>query len=246
MKRIALFAVFLCVGHPLFLVQKPGAPVVSVQLFGSAVVWNPSPQVLSAIREKCGRGDPDGISGCFLREMQSANASPQAVAFAKSFAGNGLAYVRAFRKVGLVDIAYIEYAFRANELDGVLLVNGDPSIIDVDSEKFASQENFSKNPTYAALAKKYPHISIWPGDRYHTSEPLVKRLESGRVSIVVDYILRDGCHACAQIGTASLTFVFDEHGKFSGVQAGPTLPVPEEITWRDDAATESPVAQPTP
>jgi hypothetical protein len=226
MKRTTLFAVFLCVGCPLLLAQKPTDPEVSARPVGSAVVWDPPPQVLSAIREKCGKGDPDGINGCFLLEMQSANASPQAVAFAKSFAGNGLAYVRAFRKVGLIDIAYIEYAIRANELDGVLLVNGDPSIIDVDSENFASQENFLRNPTFAALAKKYPYISIWPGDRYHTSEPLVKHLESGGESFVVGYTLRDGCHACAQIGTASLIFAFDEHGKFSGVQAGTTVPSP--------------------
>jgi hypothetical protein len=226
MKRTTLFAVFLCVACPLLSAQKPPDPEVSARPLGPAVVWDPPPQVLSAIREKCGKGDPDGINGCFLLEMQSANASPQAVAFAKSFAGNGLAYVRAFRKVGLVDIAYIEYAFRANELDGVLLVNGDPSIIDVDSENFASQENFSKNPTYAALAKKYPHISIWPGGRYRTSEPLVNHLQSGGQSFAVDYILRDGCHACAQIGTVSLTFAFDEHGKFSSVQAGTTAPSP--------------------
>jgi hypothetical protein len=158
--------------------------------------------------------------------MQQGGASPQAVAFAKSFAGNGLAYVRAFRKVGLIDIAYIEYAFRANELDGVLLVNGHPSIIDVDSEKFVSEENFSRDPTFAALAKKYPQISIWPGDRYHTGTPSAKPLESGGQSFAVDYVLRDGCHACAQIGTASLTFAFDERGRYSGVEAGPTVPRP--------------------
>jgi hypothetical protein len=42
----------------------------------------------------------------------------------------------------------------------------------------------------------------------------------------VGYTLRDGCHACAQIGTASLIFAFDEHGKFSGVQAEPIVPSP--------------------
>jgi hypothetical protein len=227
MKRVILFATLLCVGLPLLLAQKPAdSSQVSAQLVEPAAVWNPSPQILSAIREKCGKGDSDGINGCFLSEMRSAGASAQAVEFAKSLAGSGLAYVRAFRKVGLVDIAYIEYAFRANELDGVLLVNGEPSIIDVDNGKFASQENFLKNPTFAALAKKYPHISIWPGDRYHTSEPLVKHLESGGESFVVGYTLRDGCHACAQIGTASLIFAFDEHGKFSGVQAEPIVPSP--------------------
>lgn len=227
MKGTILFVVLLCVACSSLSSRKPAdSAQVSVQPVGPAAVWNPTPQILSAIREKCGEGDPSGLNSCFLSEMQSAGASPQAIAFTKSIAGSGLARVRAFRKADLVDIAYIEYAFRANELDGVLLVNGDPSIIDVDSGEFASQANFSKDPTYAALAKKYPHVSIWPGDRYHTTKPTIRHLASGGQSFVVDYVLRDGCHACAQIGTASLTFGFDEHGRFSGVQAGSTVPNP--------------------
>jgi hypothetical protein len=134
-----------------------------------------------------------------------------------------LFYARAFRKVGTVAIAYIQYPFRANELDGMLFVNGDPAIIVVDSEKFASQSNFSKDPTYAALAKKHPQISIWPGDRYHTNKPLVKDLGCGQQLFVVEYILRDGCHACAQIGAASLNFPFDQQGRFTGVPAQPAV-----------------------
>jgi hypothetical protein len=227
MKRWIHFAVLLCVACSSLSSQKPAdSAQVSVLPVEAVAVWSPSPQILSAIREKCGKGDPSGLNICFLSEMQSAGASPQAITFTKLFAGNGMAYVRAFRKAGVVDIAYIEYAFRANELNGVLLVNGDPSIIDVDSGEFASQENFSKNPAYTALARKYPHISVWPGDRYHTTKPTVSHLESGGQSFVVDYVLRDGCHACAQIGTASLSFTFDQHGRFNGVQAGPIVPSP--------------------
>jgi hypothetical protein len=213
MKRTILLTVLFCVGCLLLVAQKPaGSAQLSAQPLGPAAVWNPSPRMLSAIREKCGR-DLGSVDGCFLSEMRRAGASPHAVAFARRFANNGLAYVRAFRKAGLIDIAYIEYASRANELNGVLLVNGEPSIINVDSAKFASKENFSGNPTFAALAKEYPQISIWPGDRYHTETPSVKHLESRGQSFVVGYVLRDGCHACAQIGTASLTFTFDERGK---------------------------------
>jgi hypothetical protein len=152
--------------------------------------------------------------------MRAAGASPQAMAFAKAHSDKGLIFVRAFRKVGVVDIAYVEYPFRANELEGVLLVNGDPSIIDVDSQKFVKRENFSTNPTYATQANKHPQISIWPGDRYHTDKPIVKNLGSGQQSFAVDYILRNGCHACAKIGTVSLIFTFDQQGRFGGTQAG--------------------------
>ena len=105
----------------------------------------------------------------------------------------------------------------------MLFVNGYPAIIDVDSEKFASPSNFSKDPTYAALVKKHPQISIWPSDRYRSNKPLVKDLGSGQQLFVVEYILRDGCHACAQIGAASLNFTFDQQGRFTGIQPQPMV-----------------------
>jgi hypothetical protein len=227
MKHAIPLNLLLCLVSPLSLAPKTAkqAPV-SVPSVTQEIVWNPSRQILAAIREKCGKGDPDHVDECFLSEMRSTGASPQSVEFAKSRSTEGLAFIRAFRKVGPVDVAFIEYPFRANELDGVLLVNGEPPIIDVDSPKFLSPDNFSADSTYATSAKKYPDISIWPGDRYHANKPVAKRLESGGQSFVVEYILRDGCHACAQVGTVKLRFVFDKHGKFSGVESGPTFPRP--------------------
>ena len=92
---------------------------------GANAVWTPSPGVLSDIRQVCSAGDPDQQKACFLDSMKSAGASDEAAAFVKSFAANGLAYVRAFRDTGRVDIAYVDYLFRANENNGVFLVNGD-------------------------------------------------------------------------------------------------------------------------
>jgi hypothetical protein len=220
MKRVSLLAIFMFVSCAL-LCQKPSESIeVPAQRIGPEVVWNPAAPVLSAIREKCIAENLGDLNDCFLSEMKAADASPQAVAFAKANSDKGLIFVRAFRKVGVVDIAFVEYPFRANELEGVLLVNGDPSIIDVDSQKFVTRENFSTNPSYATQASKHPQISIWPGDRYHTDKPIVKTLGSGQQSFVVDYILRNGCHACAKIGTVSLTFTFDQQGRFGGTQVG--------------------------
>ena len=87
-------------------------------------VWNPPSDVLPDIRRKCTEGDPAQHETCFLNAMKSTGASEEAMAFVKEFAANGLACVRDFRDTGRVDIAYIEYLFRANDLDGVLLVNG--------------------------------------------------------------------------------------------------------------------------
>jgi predicted secreted protein len=177
-------------------------------------VWTPTPEQLSDIRRKCTEGDPAQHETCFLNAMKSAGASDEAMAFVKEFAANGLAYVRAFRDTGRVDIAYIEYLFRANNLDGVLLVNGTPPIIDVDDYKFLSQEDLSKNDAYAALLQKYPNVNVFPGDRYHTDWPKTILSSAGQ-KFEVSYLLLNGCHACEGIGTAIMAFDFDSHGRFA-------------------------------
>jgi hypothetical protein len=146
--------------------------------------------------------------------MKSAGASPEAMAFVREFAPNGLAYVRAFRDTGRADIAYIEYLFRANDLDGVLLVNGTPPIIDVDDYKFLSQEDLRKNADYAALLQKYPNLSVWPADRYHTEKPTCGFYPHGFQECEVEYLLQNGCHACARVGTVVAGFDFDESSRF--------------------------------
>ena len=178
-------------------------------------VWNPTPDELSNIRRKCTEGDPPQHEVCFLDAMKTAGASAEAMAFVKDFAPNGLAYVRAFRDTGRVDIAYIEYLFRANDLDGVLLVNGAPPIIDVDDYKFVSQEDLRKNADYAALLQKYPNTNVFPADRYHPEQPVATSSANGGQEFQVEYLLQDGCHACARIGTLVMSFEFGSSGGFT-------------------------------
>jgi predicted secreted protein len=182
-------------------------------------VWNPTSTELSEIRRKCTEGDPAQHEACFVDSMKSAGASEEATAFVKAFAPeHGLAYIRAFRDTGRVDIAYIEYLFRANDLDGVLLVNGTPPIIDVDDYKFISKEDLRQNADYAALLQKYPNANVFPSDRYETAQPKVwPTADEGR-EFQVEYLIQDGCHACARIGTLLVSFVFDGAGQFRGPQ----------------------------
>ncbi|MGB8542774.1 MAG: protease inhibitor I42 family protein [Candidatus Acidiferrales bacterium] len=185
----------------------------------AAAVWNPPAETLAAVRQKCGELDPTHIERCFLNEMKATGASPEALAFAESLASSlGVVYLRAFRHVERVDIAYIEYAFRANELEGVLLVNGTPSPIDVDDDRFTLDAEMKKNAAYAALAAQYPQISLWPGDRFDSKLPTVTSASWGVQTFLVQYTLRDGCHACAVVGTATLAFNFDTQGNFQGAR----------------------------
>jgi predicted secreted protein len=147
------------------------------------------------------------------------------MAFVREFAPNGLAYIRAFRDTGRVDIAYIEYLFRANDLDGVLLVNGTPPIIDVDDYKFLSQEDLRKNADYAAVLQEYSHANVFPSDRYDKELPVPIASTKHGQEFQVDYLIQDGCHACARIGSLLVNFLFDRSGKFREVQVVSVHPV---------------------
>jgi predicted secreted protein len=75
-----------------------------------------------------------------------------------------------------------------------------------------------KNGAYAALAAQYPNISVWPGDRFDTKLPTVTATGWGTQVFMVPYVLRDGCHACAEIGTLTLGFAFDTQGNFQAAR----------------------------
>jgi predicted secreted protein len=224
MIRSGILLVMLCAASSWCVAQEQAKPAPSpakhlAERVGATAVWNPSPEALTAIRQKCGEADPTHIERCFLNEMKAAGASPEALEFAESLAASlGVVYLRAFRHVERVDVAYIEYAFRANELEGVLLVNGTPSPIDVDDDRFTPDAEMKKNAAYAALAEQYPRISVWPGDRFDGKLPTVTSTGWGVQTFLVQYTLRDDCHACAVVGTATLGFNFDTQGNFQGAR----------------------------
>jgi predicted secreted protein len=148
--------------------------------------------------------------------MKGSGASPEAIAFSRDM-GNE-AWLRAFRESGRVDIAYVTYPFRANENQGILLVNGDPSPVDVDGSAVPSRGALEKDLVFEALAKRYPDISLWPGDRFGTDQPVAEQLPGGGTRFHVGYLLRNGCHACEEIGSAVFAFDFDSGGRFTGTK----------------------------
>ena len=93
-------------------------------------VWNADRQTVQEAKQKCADTGGRELEECFADAMQSFGASPEAAAFTRSFGGG--AFVRRFRETGRVDVAQVIYPFRANENSGILLVNGDPPIVDVD------------------------------------------------------------------------------------------------------------------
>ncbi len=183
---------------------------------GPDAVWAPPERFLKALHEDCDKAKAGAFGACFVARMEKAGASPAAVAFARRTGDQG--YLREFRDTGVVDVALAEYPYRANENQLCFLVNGDPPMMDVDDASRLDREALAATPAWASLAKAFPNLTIFPGRRFGTTFPATQRLKSGGQRFVVDYALRDGCHACAIVGTLRLGLEFDVNGKFVGTK----------------------------
>jgi hypothetical protein len=174
--------------------------------------WAPSAATMQQVRDRCSPLGGARYAECLVQVMQQLGASPQAIAFARRL--DNLGYLRNFRDAGRVDIAYVAYPFRANENYGWLLVNGEPPLVDVDDFKLLRQDELRANAVYAELVKQYPNITLWPGDRFRTIEPAMESLPDRGQRFVIEYRLRNLCHACELIGFARFAFDFDHTGQF--------------------------------
>lgn len=185
------------------------------EVVGPQAIWNPSSSVIQEARSGCGGPDAPKTKGCWVGIMKGAGAPKEAMKFAELLSEPGC--LRDIRPSATISVAYVLYPFRANENSAYLLVNGRPEIVDVDDQAVLPKAEMEKDPVYADLAKKYPQISLWPGDRYSASSPGMEPQPGGIQRFLVDYKLLDGCHACEQLGTAYFGFDFEESGKLKGV-----------------------------
>ena len=219
MRKPQKLAISFCILFCLFFIvcYLSLAEEAKVRLaIGPAAVWQPSTKVMDGIRKKCENLSGQSFEECVISAMAESGASPEAVAFTKG-TGN-LSYIRRFQEAGRVDIAYVEYPFRANENQGILLVNGFPQVIDVDNLNLLPRGELQRDPLYVQLARKYPNISIWPGDRSGDKDILAEKLSDGGQRFVLGYRLLDGCHACQLLGYVKFAFQFDGLGNFTGIK----------------------------
>ncbi len=187
----------------------------------AAAVWQPAAGFMARFHAQCDGRRGAAFDACFVAVMQQAGASAAAIDFARRLSGE--AYLQRLDKTGgQVAVAHIFYPFRANENDAWLLVNGTPRLIDVDDRKFLALDAMRSSLPYRDIARRFPNVSFWPGDR-GMARPEVRM--AGQ-ELVVDYLLRDQCHACAVVGEVRFAFDFDHSGRFLGtrlVSVGPHI-----------------------
>ncbi len=235
MKKPLLFAVIMIASLPGLraVAQNGGAasqPATSPGRIGPAAVWQTPQDFLSKAHAACDKGNPPNYAECFIDQMSKAGAPAETVNFTRTYyqqSDGQVAIISGFDKVGLVDIARVMYPLRANDNYGLLLVNGDPKILDVDDLKKLDRAPMDQNPMYQSVKQKYPNTDLWPDDRSGTNWPQTRALPDGGQQFIVGYLLINGCHACAHVGSARFSWNFDPKGKFLGTKYIVTPPPPK-------------------
>jgi hypothetical protein len=220
--RIKLPVALLIVGLASYVVfLEVEASSVSDEQISASAAWDPQASDLAQIRQACQAAQGEAYSRCFVAQMPSFGASPEAVAFTQTYAeGNQgtVAFLKDFRAVDTVDVGYAVFPTNANSNQGWLLLNGTPGVIDVDDLKLLPQAEMMRDPVYVALRQRYPKVNLFGGDRSADAVPATETLPDASQRFVVDYPLKDQCRACGTVGQATFSFEFDAAGRLVKVR----------------------------
>lgn len=179
----------------------------------AAAVWHPDAGFMAQFHARCDGRRGTAFDDCFADAMTKAGASKAALDFTHRL-GNQV-YLQALDPTGgPIAVAHVFYPFRANENNAWLLVNGTPPLIDVDDQRNLSLSKMLSAAAYREIHRHYPNVTFWPGDR-GMSGP---EISQGGRRIVVGYLLRDLCHACANVGRVRYAFDFNIDGRFLGTR----------------------------
>lgn len=225
MKRSVLLLMTSLVGGsllPIFaqgMKATPPLPPVPPGKITAAAVWQPPQDFPTKAHAACDKSmSAMSFPECFINQIAAAGAPPEAVAFTRALyqqSDGQVGILSAFKAYGPVDAAQVMYPLRANDNYGLLLVNGDPNLIDVDDMKKLDQSPMEQDTLYQALKKKYPQASLWPGDRSGPEPwPRATPIADGGTEFVVYYPVINGCHACERLGRARFGWDFDASGKY--------------------------------
>ena len=211
--RVAALVCLLVLGG--VLVARGGGQEGSAKVTAEVVFHDPL-EFVDRVKSGCQDASAEKLQDCFVKEMKKAKAPAAAVEFSKQLGEPG--FVREFKAAGPVDIAYVMFPYRANEQLSCLILNGEPPVVDVDNHKLVGTDALKGNARFEAMAGAHKDVSLWPGDRFSVEMPDVELGADGGGGAreVVNYRLREQCHACEVLGHAWFSFGFDGQGKFDG------------------------------
>lgn len=205
---------------------QPGVVPSPRGTLGSPGIWRITPAFLTAAHKTCDNAQPTNYADCFIEEMAKAGAPPEAVNFTRELykASDGqVGIMGAYRDLGHVALAWIQYPLRANSNDGIVIIGTDPKLLDVDDLRKLDRNALEQNSQFQEWKKTYPKLDLFPGDRTGAERQVQYSKvyggpNPGDVRFMFLYPLLDGCRACARAGWAAYWWDVDASGKFLGTK----------------------------
>jgi hypothetical protein len=195
---------------------------------GQSAVWQPPSTFITSAQTACEKVSPSlKFNECVINQMPKAGASADAVTFTRELykeLGGEVGIMGSFSKVGPVDIAWVTYPLRST--NGLLLVNGQPKILNAEDLKRLDQKGLQQSFQYQSLQSQFPNVGLWPGDRDGKTWPNSQTGSKGGLQFIIGYPLRNGCQTCAHAGFALFTWNFSPTGRFMGTSFMGMTPAP--------------------
>jgi kynurenine formamidase len=187
-----------------------------------SAMWEPTRDELAQIDHTCNANVP-GYAQCFTKQMSELGAPDEAVSFSKQFAehNNGVvAVLQDFHPVDSVDLGYVYFPAASEAKHGWLLLNGVPSIINVDNPDLLPENQMEKDPQFIALRQNHANARLLLDDteRAPGASPQMSTLSNSNQRFLIPYSIKDGCRTCAVLGHAYYSFDFDPTGQLMGVK----------------------------
>jgi hypothetical protein len=211
-----------------FAAAQSAAPQSGTSSIGAAAVWQPGNGFLATAQAACAKSTGASLEACFISQMTKAGASADAVRFSRElYQLNGeVGIMSGFNKVGPVDVAWVTYPLHSNSSHGLLLVNGQPRIVNAEDLASLDQKGLQESFQFQDLKNQFPKAALFPGDRDGRTWPNSQTGANGGPQFVIGYPLRNGCQTCAHAGFALFTWNFDPSGKFTGTTFMGMTPAP--------------------
>lgn len=148
---------------------------------------------------------------------------PEAIRFTRELhADTGqIGIIGSIKAFGRVSFAWIQYPFRAEDQDGLMLLNSKPRFIDPDDLQKLDRAAMQRDPVFQQWKKAAPKLDLSRPDRvagpaqiqyahtYGSDTPGVERF-------LFSYPLSEGCAGCPRRGVANYWWDFDAKGEFLG------------------------------
>lgn len=185
---------------------------------GASAVWQIPPQFMNTAHAACDQ-ILTSIPECMIGQMAQVGAPVTALSFTRELykeSHGEFGIMTGFQDEGPVAFAWVTYPLRANTNYGLLLLNGQPQIVNVEDLKLLDVKTMKKSSQFQDAKLQFPNIDVWPGDRDGKIWPNSQVGPDGGIQFTVAYPLRNGCHACASAGQAIFNWNFDATGRFLG------------------------------